>query len=422
MANILNILGEVLTSGFIGGRTDRYTRPLHLDNNGFFRGFLQDKESYVTISNNEFNLYKTTAELFIGVNKKASMLSNGIFRIKDLKTDKIIENHPLLSLLEKPNPLMNRNMWLMDICVNYELYGDIIIYKNKGSRLSEYPSVLMNLPNSELKIIRTGKIWKASKIEDIIEKFVIQCTNEEFKPNEVIRIKTTNVNDPVTGLSPLHAIQQELSNIRGAKGFRNVNITKRGALGLLSPGGKDTIGAQTLGDEQKQEVERSFVSDHGIFDNQTPIKFVNAQLNYQHLGFAIKDNMLFEEVSADFMRIIDNLGLNENIFSKEKGSTYANLIEGLKMSYQDSIIPFSELLSYALNDGLDCFEKGIYIELDYSHLPCLKDNEYQKAQTKKLKSEAFAVLVKNGWEPNKAAEFCNIDPEFVEFTKTKQPE
>jgi hypothetical protein len=67
------------------GNTDHLTRGLHLPNmTNYVNGISNTPtEVWDTITNNEWNLYTTTSQLFIVVNKRATMLSNGIFRVKD---------------------------------------------------------------------------------------------------------------------------------------------------------------------------------------------------------------------------------------------------------------------------------------------------------------------------------------------------
>ena len=387
-------------SHFLGfqRRTDHLTRMYGLhDLTGMFNntGY---KESYVTIDNNEFNLYKTTPELFIVINKFATMFSNGRFVVKDWKTNEPIENHELIKLLENPNPLMNRNTWLMDIAVNYCVYGNVFTYMNKAeSSLIQYPKTLVNLVAHDLKIKRTGKYWSVTEINEAIEKYIIEATKDEFTPEQIMHFKGVNPNDPLIGLSPLYPIQSVISNIRGARGFRNVNITKHGALGMLSPE-RATEGLVPLGEEDRKEIEKQYATEtHGIFDGQNPFKFSRIPVKYQHLAYPIKDSMLFEEVTDGFMKIIDNYGLNENIFSKEKGSTFANFNEGLKSAYQDAIIPFAEKFCFQLNDSLELVEKGVYVELDYTHIPALKQDEAIKAQTRKTNVETAEKLFQLGF-------------------------
>jgi len=391
------------------GNTDHLTRGLHLPNmTNYVNGISNTPtEVWDTITNNEWNLYTTTSQLFIVVNKRATMLSNGIFRVKDYKTGEIIENHPLLKLLEKPSPLMNRNEWLMHIAICHDVYGNSVIYKNIPSAISEFPITLMPLPNSDLRAKLTGKRYEMTTIDEIVEYYKLDSINKKFTPSELIHIKTTATDDTIFGLSPLHAIQMELTNIRGAKGFRNVNITKKGALGLVSTK-TNPNGIFPLDAESRKDLENQYRKDSGIFDKQTPVKFSPVPVDYQHLAYPIKDSMLFEEVDANMRAIIDLYGLNENIFSKEKGATFSNFKEGLMSAYQDSIIPFAEKICFGINDSMNNFEKGYYVELDYSHIPALQEDGRLKANQIKTQVESLEKLIGLGYSLEEAKETVGL--------------
>lgn len=401
MANFISSLGRNIF-GYQGG-TDHLTRGLYLPNfTGLMRGLSNTPtEVWDTITNNEWHLYTTTAELAIVINKRASMLANGVFVVKDYKTGEIIENHPLLKLLEKPTPILNRNEWLMQLSICLDVYGNSVIYKNSPSALSEFPISLMPLPNSDLKAKMTGKRYKQTKIDEIVEYYELQSIRERFKPSELIHIKTSTTDDTIFGLSPLHSIQMELSNIRGAKGFRNVNITKHGASGLLSPK-TNPNGIFPLDSESRKDLEGQYSKDYGIFDGQAPVKFSPVPVDYQNLAYPLKDSMVFEEVEAGKRAIIDLYQMSEHIFAKEKGVKESNYKEGVISTYQDSIFTRAEQICYSINDSLNTFEKGIYIELSYSHIPALQEDGRLKANQVKTQVESLKMLIELGYSLEEA--------------------
>lgn len=404
----LQNIGNFFKNAFSFG-TNHLTRMLPLDNNSWNTRILNTpNEVWETVNNNEYKLYSTTPEIQIPVNKFATMFSNGVFKVKDYKTNEVIENHPILRLLEQPHPLFNRNLWLMDSAIRYQIYGSCVIYKNNLSTLSEFPKTLINLPNSDLVIKVTGKMYEMTELDEIIEYYKIQNLNKKYLPNELIVIKRPNPNDPIKGLSVLEALQMPISNIRGAYGFRNTNIVKKGGVTLISATGKDAIGNQILNDEDRKDLEKQFSKDYGNFDEQSPIKFNNKAVDVNHISYPVKDAMLFEEVSENMLKIIDAIGLKDGIFSSQKKSTFANGQTDLKASYQDCIIPFSELFCYALNDSLDTFSKGYYIELDYSNIPCLQENETDKANEMKMKAEAIDKLIQVGYTIQEAETILGI--------------
>jgi HK97 family phage portal protein len=389
--------------------TDRYTRMLNVGNPFDPRIIGSDTESWVTINNNEYKLYKTTAEIFIPVNRKMKMFSNGIWRVRDYATNEIIENHPLLQLLENPSPYMNRNEWLQRYVLDMSTIGNGIIRKNYATAISEFPVTLNFLPSFDMTLKRSGKIWEATSIDEIIEFYRINQTNEKFETKDIIHFREPNPEDPLIGLSPLHPLFMPISNGRGAYAFRNTNITKKGAMGIISPEGSDAIGQMTLNENDRKDIERQYAEQsHGVFDGQSPIKFSRTAVKYQNLSFPLKDSMLFEEVENTMRRVIDAIGLNDNIFSREKASTFSNLAEGMRSAYQDAIIPMGETLSFGLSKELGLFEKGIYVELDYSHIPILQANENQKADAVKKMAESYDKLIIAGFTPEQAMQITGI--------------
>lgn len=396
---------------FISGRvrTDQYTKPLTLGGQNDPRIVGSDAESWVTINNNEFKLYKTTAEIYIPVNRKMKMFSNGIWRVKDYLTNEVIENHPLLQLLENPSPFMNRNEWLQRYVLDMSTLGNSIIRKNYPTLISEFPVTLNFLPSFDITLKRSGRIWESTTIEEVIEFYRINSTNEKFETKDIIHFREPNAEDPLIGLSPLNPLFMPISNGRGAYAFRNTNITKKGALGIISPKGSDAMGVRPLDEEDRLDLEKQYATEtHGVFDGQSPVKFARTPVEYQHLSFPLKDSMLFEEVENTMRRVIDAIGLNDNIFSREKASTFSNLAEGMRSAYQDAIIPMGETLSFGISKALNLFEKNIYVELDYSHIPILQANENQKADAVKKMAESYDKLILAGFTPEQAMQITGI--------------
>ena len=390
--------------GFFQG-TDQFTRPINLGNSWFFnRNMNTPQEVYETITNNEMKLFRTTPEVYIPIMKKATMFSNGVFRVKDYKTGEIIENHPLIKALEKPSLTMNRNEWMIANCVNLHLYGNSYMYKNQPNPISNPFKVLFPiLPNSEMSIKTTGKTYKMTELNEIIEAYKLTNNGDTFTPEEIVHLKTYS-EDGIKGSSILEALQMPISNARAMYGFVNVNAAKRGALGIISSNMKDEIGTTNMTEDQQKELEKQFTQDYGIFDNQNTIKFSKVPVSYQNLNYPLRDQLPFETINQAMQKVIDAIGLNENIFSRDKQSTFTNMNEGLKMAYQDAIIPFAELFCFTLNDSLGLFDLGIYIELDYSHIPVMQENQKDAATNAKIKAEAIQGLVSIGYSLQQAEE------------------
>jgi hypothetical protein len=79
------------------------------------------------------------------------------------------------------------------------------------------------------------------------------------------------------------------------------------------------------------------------------------------------------------MAIIDTYGLNVYLFSQDKGATFSNVKDGVRMAYTDTIIPETEQMYAAISHQIGLTEQGLALIPDFSHLPVLQHDELSKA-------------------------------------------
>jgi len=395
---------------FFGFGKDRYIKTAWLNHNQILNG---KTPQWVSINDNEVELFNTTAELQAVIMKKASMYSNGVFKHYQIQGSKIVDlgQTELIKKLENPNPLQSRNEWLQEEMIHSSVFGNSFLYNLKAFKSQEVPTCIYVLPANKMKVIPTGKIWQQTKLDGIISHYELINYNgnvERFETMDVIHSKIQNADNPIIGASPFYALQMEISNIRGAKGFRNVLINEHGAIGIISSGNKDNSGGVPLTADERKKVEKQYGKDYGLGDKQSKVLITSATLNWQPMVFPTKDLMLFEEISADFMSIINAYGLNDNLFSKEKGSTFANMEEGKKSAYQDTIIPYADDFTYKLSQYLKLDTKNEFLALDYSHIECLQANEEMNSQILERKANAISTLTNVGYTKEELAKIITL--------------
>lgn len=405
------------------GNTNQFTQPIDTRNQADFRYnlFGLDDEyknrQFISIENNEFELFDTTPELQIVTTKGASLLANGRWQVRKYSDDSIIEEHPLIKLLERPNAFQTRNEFLTDIYINKALYGNSFTYMNYAlAGISQYPTSLVNLITPRVAVQKTGKVKDQTKLEGVVRSFDVMDIRDRdkvidsFKPNEIIHLKNFNPNDPIIGLSPLRAIHMPLTIIRSARGYVDADYRKKGALGVLSGASNDAAGALPLNKNDRSDLERQ-VSEHeyGTADQQKKLIISNSPVSWSSFSSAIKDHVIHESLELEFKKIIDCYGLNEALFSFLKQSTFSNQSNGEKQAYDNAIKPFAESLSYAFTDAMKLPDQGIYLQLDFSHVAALQENEKEKAETTKLKVDAFRSLVDGGVSAEEARRLVGLE-------------
>jgi len=388
MDNFFQRLGGI----FRGGK-DNYTQTQF---NSLYR-FMQKGENYVDVTQgNLFKLYETTPHLKAVIDRKSDLLANGRLQHKRFNSKgeiEIVEKSPIINLIENPNPLQNGNEFLRNIAIMQGIFGLATVNKVSGSALTQ-PKALWVLPSEDLVVKTSGIIYKQTDINDIIKEIYInkeQGGKEYFELKDLIFFRDININNPVMGLSPITSLKLAISNIRGAYGFRNRIITSNAMLGILSSEKSEGM-SNTLDEGLQKRISQGVKTLFGMQDGKDDILQTEASVKWTPMSYPTKELMLFEEVTQSFKIIIDAYGLNENIFSFERASTFSNLESGLKQAYQDCIIPYSEDIALGFSKGFNLDPSKEWLHIDYSHIDVLKENIETKTENDKRVAETIAIL------------------------------
>jgi len=388
-----------------GQGNDRFTRTPNNWVNRLF-GSNNEKEQWITVVGKEAEIYNTTAEVKIVFDRFASMFSNGIYQELDAKGE-VVENSEIVKRLLNPNVLLNGKSFMQECALHYLIFGNRLTYTNYGSSLSEIPTALWNLPADRIKMILTGLIYEQIDIDGIIKEYYLDYDNngtkqrKTWQPSEIIHHKNIDPLNPLKGKSVLESLHMDISNIRASKGFQNVLLTKKGALGFISNDSKDQVGNIPLNSEDRLALEKQFTETHGQFDGQSAVAFTSGNTKWNPTSYPVKEMMTFETISEGMKRIIDSVQLNDNIFSKEKSKVQANLQEGLKMAYQDAIIPFANDYCNNFSENL-ILKEGHKIALNYNHISALQKDDKTDNEVKEIKARAVKTYVDAGYSKEQA--------------------
>ncbi len=400
-----------------GTSNDRFVSSPFLGHNTLFQ---PGQETWDSIKGREFDVYETTGILQVILGRKALMKANGMWKHWRIGNDGKIEevdDSDFIKRLKDPNPLQSGNDFLQEMSIHRDVSGAAYIYGLKGVSFQEVPDALWNILPQLMTIKLTGNVYQQTDINEIIKNFIFdEGGNGEHKydGDEILFRRKTNVSHPVLPASPLIPLTMEISNARAAMGYRNVILRKRGAIGILSNNAKDADGAIPMKKGERERIEKQYQKNYGISDKQMQVIISNASLLWQPMNYPTKDLMLFEEVDADLRVIIDAYGLNDNMFSQNKGATFENVIQGERIAYQDTIIPESNDDARAFSQFFGLTDDREFLTLEYGHIQSLKDDEVKKSQILERKTRAFQILTMNeGIGIDEALQIVGIEREQV---------
>ena len=356
--------------------------------------------------------FESIPEVAIVINKLSTMASNVKIGVKD-RQGNITFEHPALELLKSPNPLQDQQELIREHFVYYSLYGNSYQYNN--TILSNpLPKTFWNLNPLNVEPKFTNKLYKQVDLKGIIKDYEVknffnQGTVEHFKTGQVIMKNEPSVTHPILGTSKLHSLQMPISNIKGVYETRNIFIWKRGAIGLLTPEqDKEGMGNLPSG-EEIEKIQQSYQETYGPLNDGNAIALGSHPMKWTPIVMPIKDLMLFEEIDEDFNRIIDSYGLNRNIFSQTKGSSFNNVKNGIIQGYQDSVFPLVDDWLNSLSESWGLMANGEALIADWSGVPVLQEDETRNAQTEKIKAETYQTMLNNGISEQEARQILGYE-------------
>ena len=331
-------------------------------------------------------LYTQVPELRSIINRKAKMMS-GNKPILRKRNGEIVEKHWLIDLINTPSAIDSWKDIVMKMGIQNDLYSTCFVYSPKfiaGIRKSFVP---LN-PDSVI-VYTNGKKLDQLTIDGLVEKFEFKYDNGEAQPinvEDMIWITSTDGVSMILPETKLKTLEKPLSNLLAAYKKRNVLLENIQSPGILTTTNADAIGALPLDPEEKKRLQRAFWKR-----NKDEIIVTESSVDWKPLTFPTRDLMLFEEMTADKIELIEAFGLHINMFSQTQGTTYENVKETLKMVYQDTIIPETQSMYDKIMRQLG-LSKDYELIADFSHIAVLQKDQKTAADTLLTNANAIEKL------------------------------
>ena len=342
-------------------------------------------------TNNAWEWFMTIPELRAVIDKRASMMASNHVRLYDENGDEIL-NHWFLDMVNNPNPVQSWSDVVYSLSVNDALYSNAFGYS--PVRSFDIRNMFVPLPSNKVQIMTSGKKLRQMDVEGLIDGYRFEYDNNEFESLElkdVIYLATNDGMNLIRPTSRIDALKYPLSNIKAQYNKRNVLLENIGAIGILSAQNSDMGGAIPMTPEEKRQIQRDWYNR-----SKDEVIITESQVNWQSMSYPTRDLMLFEELNADKIAIIDAYGMNVNLFSSEKGTTFTNVRDSVRMVYTDTIIPETQQMYDTMAHQMGLAQQGYKIVADFTHLPVLQDDEQMKAQSLNTKADAINKIIQAG--------------------------
>ena len=378
-------------SSLFGGNNDTSGNRFINNFNGYNSRIFGQKKAVWIDTGDAFKHYVEIPELRAVINKRAGMIASGKPYLVNEK-DEIVTNHWFNKILENPNPTQSWADVIFSIGVNDGLYSNSFIYAPKRS--FDIITLFLPLPSDRVEIVTTGKKLKQIETEGLIQKYIFHYDDgdkEDLEVKDVVYITSPDGMNIIKPVSRLDALKYPLSNIRASYNKRNVLLENIGAIGILSAKNSDIGGAIPLTPEERKEIQADWYRR-----SKDELIITEADVSWSPMSFPTKDLMLFEELDADKIALIDAYGLNIYLFSQDKGATFTNVKEGVKMAYTDTIIPETCKIYDSITEQIGLDKEGLRLVADFTHVAALQVDAMAAATALKTRAEALEKIGASG--------------------------
>jgi HK97 family phage portal protein len=315
------------------------------------------------------NAYKNNVIVHKCVNLISQSVSHVPWVVIKKKNDKVEKeiNHPLLRLLNRPNPRNAGVDFFAEVVANLLLFGNAYILScgSKGGS----PQELHLLHPSQTDII-------ISEGRQVAYRYITQHGEKRYPINpysaksSVLHLKTYNPYDQVYGLSCLTSAALSIDTHYQASKWNNSLLTNgvrpSGALVM-----KD--GGSYLSEEQFERLKEQFYSQYSGSSGAGKPLILEGGLDWREMSITPKDMDFIESKNSSAREIALAFGVPPQLLGINGDNTYSNMQEARMALWEETLIPILEKISDALTHWLtDWFVDDVYITFDKDSISAIE--------------------------------------------------
>lgn len=320
--------------------------------------------------------------------------------------DDIIENHPIINLLNRPNPLQSNSEFFNALFGYLLLSGNAYVLKVGG--IGGIPQEL-HLLRPDRIVIKGGNKAIPEYYDYVINGKVKNRYEVDPKTgfSELKHIKLWNPLDDFYGCSPLQAAAQEVDQHNLAS-KHNINLLNNGARpsGAVIFKPKDDSGfAANLTESQRQQLLTDLNNRFTGAGNAGRPMLLEGDFDWKEMGLSPKDMDFINLKHMSATDIALCFGVPSQLVGVPDSQTYSNVAEARLALYEETIIPHLKLVESDMNEWLvPMYRDGLEIEFLTESIPAL-------AERKRKTYENVTSAVREGiMTRNEAREIIGLTP------------
>ena len=316
--------------------------------------------------------YMKNAIVYRCVNEISKGAASVPFKLKT--GDTVIERHPVIDLLARPNPLQSYSEFFNSLYGFLMLSGNAYILKAGGQ-----------LPR-ELHLLRPDRVEIKAPSGKIIPSHYDYMINGKVESrydvdqdtgfSELKHVKLWNPLDDFYGCSPLSAAAVEVDQ-HNMSSSHNINLLNNGARpsGAVVFKPRDDAGfSVNLTEGQRQQLLTDLNNRFSGTTNAGRPLLLEGDFDWKEMGLSPKDMDFLNLKHLSATEIAMCFGVPSQLVGVPDAQTYANVQEARLALYEETIIPLLRKVESDMNEWLiPMFGENLAFEYDVDEIPALSE-------------------------------------------------
>tara|TARA_Y100000004_G_scaffold90083_1_gene101033 strand:- start:7546 stop:9894 length:2349 start_codon:yes stop_codon:yes gene_type:complete len=359
------------------------------------------KDSYADLAKEG---YVENAVAFRCVNE----IANGACSVKFvlMRGEQPLEEHPILTLLQRPNPTCSQSEYFRDVYSYLLLAGNS--YLLSIGEEGQEPKELHTLRPDRIQI-KTSDGYYPEEYRYVIDGKVkaIYPVDQLNGRSELKHIKTFHPLDDHLGLSPIMPSATDIDQ-HNLTNRHNAHLLVNGARpsGAVIYKPKDEIGAMTtLTDAQREQLRVDLRQRFEGSENSGRTMILEGDFDYKEMGLSPKEMDFSTMKNMSARDIALTFGVPAQLVGIPDAQTYANMAEARLALYEETIIPLLQHIESDLNEWLvPMFGDDLTLKYDIDGIPAITERR-RMITDNILRAVNEGVLTRN-----EARERLNLEP------------
>lgn len=329
-----------------------------------------------------------------------SLIARGVGSVpwKLYRGETCLETHPLLNLLQAPNPGQSLTRFMEAITSYLLLSGNVYI-----------EAVMPEQEPIELYLLRPDRVRVVPGRGGVPEAFLYTLGGKSLTipvdplngMSRILHIKTFNPLHDWYGMSPIEAAAHSIDQHNAVAGH-NLALLQNGA----RPSGafimKPDCDGKIMTAEQRSTLRQDLKDVYESVRNAGRIMILEGDFDWKEMGTSPKDLDFIEGKYLSAREIAQVYGIPPMLVGVPGDATFSNYKEARYHLWEDTILPHLEMIKGELNKWLTpLFGNNLCLDFDLDSIPALAPK--REALWGKLEKASFLTLNEKraivGYEP-----------------------